>query len=418
MGVYDIVRSLVTNAMLIGLLFSLARPKYRKWTLVTALMIIVTLDLALNIYFYRAGDYTTLAKLDILFFIIASAAVKPLFRETAMQWLFNCFTMMNVYAITVILSYYLSDLFPDSYYTITCIRVVIFGSVIALFQTRLRPLYRQASERWSIYLLVSAGLFLNFSWYFMAWDDVEQMMTQSFIPLLLLSMLTVLVYLANFLFLRRTLRESALREENMKMQSDRELTRHRLRLMEESVRQMSISQHDRRHFNNTLLTLLQRGEEEKAAELIRAQSEALPQKPRSYCQNVPVNAAVSYYAELARQQGIRCHLRLDIPEQLHVDELSLVMTVSNLMENAVNAVTLLPERQRELHFTAVNTGQLILEMANPCEEALTLDENGLPVPELHGHGRGSQSVADFVNSCGGELVYEVSNGQFRVRLMI
>ena len=376
------------------------------------------LDLVLNIHFYRLGDYTTLAKLDILFFIFVSGALKPLFRETVMQWLYNCFTMMNVYAVTVVSSYYLSYLFPDSYYTITGLRFVIFASVIALFQARLRPLYRQTAERWSIYLLVSAGLFVNFAWYFIASDDVEQMMQQSFIPLLLLAILTVLVYLANFLFLRKTMRETALREENLKMQSDRELTRHRLRLMEESVRQMSITQHDRRHFNNTLLALLQREETEKAAELIRAQSEALPQKPRSYCQNVLVNAAVSYYAELARQQGIRCHLRLDIPEQLSVDELSLVMAVSNLMENAVHAVSALPVQQRELYFTAVNTGQLILEITNPCEESVTLDESGLPISKVRGHGRGSQSVADFVRGCGGELVYEVSKGLFRVRLML
>lgn len=418
MHFYDLLRSLITNAMLIGLLFTLARPKYRQWTLVAAFSIIMLLDLALNIHFYLQGDYTTLAKLDILFFILASSAIKPLFRETVMQWLFNCFTMMNVYAVTVILSYYLSYLLPDSNYTITCLRFVLFAAVIALFQTRLRPLYRQTAARWSIYLLVAAGLFANFAWYFIAWDDVEQMMVQFFVPLLLLAILTVLVYHANFLFLRKTLRETALREENLKMQSDQELTRHRLRLMEESVRQMSISQHDRRHFNNTLLALLQRNETEKATELIRAQSDALPQKPRSYCQNVPVNAAVSYYAEIARQQGIQCHLRLDIPDRLPVDELSLVMAVSNLMENAVNAVSLLPAHQRELYFTAVNSGQLILEMTNPCEETVMLDENGLPLSEKNGHGRGSQSVADFVAGCGGELAYKVSNGVFRVRLML
>ena len=131
-----------------------------------------------------------------------------------------------------------------------------------------------------------------------------------------------------------------------------------------------------------------------------------------------INAAVSYYAQLAHQQGICCELRLDIPEKLSVDELSLTMAISNLMENAINAVSLLPAEKRKLRFTAVNAGQLILEMLNPCENAVTLDDKGLPVSQKEGHGKGCQSVYDFVNKCGGELAYEITGGACRVRIMV
>lgn len=415
---FDILRSIVTNAMLVALLFTLARPKYRPQTLWVALAAIVSLDFAMNVFFYLRNDYTTLGKLDILFFILVGIAVKPLFRETLMQWLFNCLTAMNVYAVTVLLSYYLCGLFPYPHYAVTVLRFLLFAAAILLFRRRLRPLYHQVAEHWSVYLFVAAGLFLNFAWYFIASDDVERTLTEDVVPLLLLVLLAMLVYLAIFLALRKTLREAMLREENMKMQSDREHTRKRLSLMDETVRQMSIVQHDRRHFNNTLLSLLRQGEADKAADLIRQQSEALSQKPQSYCQNVPVNAAVSYYAELARQRGVRCELRLDIPEKLDIDELSLAMAVSNLMENAITAVSALPAKQRTLHFTAVNTGQLIFELSNPYDDEVALDENGFPMSREEGHGKGTQSVADFVKECDGELAYEISGGIFKVRLMV
>lgn len=418
MQLYDILRSIVTNAMFSALLFTLARPKYRPQTLWAVLVAIVSLDAALNAFFYLRNDYTTLGKLDILFFILVGAAVKPLFRETLMQWLFNCFTAMNVYAVTVILSYYLCDLFPYPHYAMTVLRFLLFATTILLFRKRLSPLYRQVAEHWSVYLFVAASLFGNFAWYFIASDDVERTLTEEVVPLLLLVVLTTLVYLAIFLSLRKTLREAALREENLRMQSDRELTRQRLSMMDEAVRQMSIVQHDRRHFNNTLLSLLRQGESDRATDLIRQQSEALPQKPRSYCQNVSVNAAVSYYAELARQRGVRCELRLDIPEKLDVDELSLAMAVSNLMENAIAASSALPAERRTLRFTAVNAGQLIFELSNPYDGEVALDENGLPISREKGHGKGTQSVANFVKECGGELVYAISDGIFRVRLMI
>lgn len=418
MHIYDILRSLVTNALLIALLFTLAQPKCQKRTLWAVFAAIVAIDLAMNTFFYQRGDYTTLAALDIVFFILVGTATKPLFRETAAQWLFNCFTAMNVYAVAVLISYYLCDFFPQPYYAITVLRAIIFSAAIFLFHKRLRPLYRQAVEHWGVYLFVAVGLFLNFTYYFVSGDDVEQTLTDHFMPLMLLTLVTVLVYLAMFLSLRKTLRESAMREENLKMQSDRELTRQRLALMDETVRQMSIAQHDRRHFNNTLLALLQQGETDKAAGFIRQQSVALPQKPQSYCRNVPVNAAVSYYAQLAHGQGIRCELRLDIPEILSVDELSLAMAISNLLENAINAVSLLPVEKRELRFTAVHTGQLILEMTNPYAGEVTLEESGLLSSKKEGHGKGSQSVAGFVKKCGGELMYETDGGVFKVRMMV
>lgn len=418
MQLYDILRSLVTNSMLVTLLFTLAQPKVKKRTLWLALAAIVLVDLALNIFFYLRGDYTTLAALDIAFFIIVGAATKPLFQETLSQWLFNCFTAMNIYAISVVVSYFLSDYFPCPVYANTAIRALLFAAAIALFRKRLRPLYRQAAEHWSVYLFVAAALFFNFAYYFVSGDDVEQTLTEGFAPLMLLTLVTLFMYLAMFLSLQKTLGEAALREENMKLQSDRELIRQRLALMDETVRQMSIAQHDRRHFNNTLLALLQENETEKATELIKKQSDSLPKKPRIYCRNVPVNAAVSYYVELARGQGIRCDLRLDIPEKLSVDELSLSMAVSNLIENAMAAVSTLPAEKREVRFTAVNAGQLILELTNPYEGEVTLDEKGLPVSSKQGHGKGSQSVLDFVNRCGGELVYDTTGGVFRVRLML
>lgn len=418
MLIYDILRSLVTNAMLVALLFTLTQPKVRKRTLLITLAGIVALNLALNIFFYLRNDYTTLAKLDIIFFILIGVVTKPLFRETLMQWLFNCFTAMNIYAVTVVLSYYLCHLFPHPYFAITLLRALFFAAAIILFRKRLRPLYRQAAEHWSVYLFVAAGLFTNFTWYIVSGDDVEQMMTENFVPILLLVMLSVTVYLAVFLSLRKALREAALHEENLKMQADRELTRQRLALMDETVRQMSIVQHDRRHFNNTLLSLLEQGEIDKAEELLRQQSAALPQKPRSYCQNVPVNAAVSYYAEVAHQKGVRCEARLDIPEKLSVDELSLAMALSNLMENAIAAASALPAPRRELRFTAVSAGQLIMELTNPYNGEVTLSEDGLPTSPKTRHGRGSQSVADFVRRCGGELLYETDGGIFKVRMMV
>ena len=158
---------------------------------------------------------------------------------------------------------------------------------------------------------------------------------------------------------------------------------------------------------------------ENAAALLRRQIAALPQKPVRYCENIAVNAAVSYYAALAEGQRIRCDLRLDIPEKLPFSELSLSMALSNLMENAIHACGKLdPQAERCLLVRAIYTGQLILEVENPYSGEVPLDENGYPTARDEGHGWGSESVRAFVRENGGELLYQVENGVFNVRLLI
>ncbi|MDD4524594.1 MAG: GHKL domain-containing protein [Lachnospiraceae bacterium] len=414
----DILRAAVSTTMNVVLMLTLLQPKYGKKVTRLAMLGILVLDFGTALYCYLWGDLTLLSRIDLILFAVVCFAVRPLFRDTFMQWLFSYITVQNISDIVIILSFILSRRLPYPAYANSIIRLVLFLAFYVVLKYWVRPLYRKVVEHWNVFFYVTFAIYLAFGYYSVFTDDIVATLTEQRIPLLLLIAVVLTSYGSIVYSMKILSQEAALQEENLKIQSDRELTRQRLALMDETVRQMSIAQHDRRHFNNTLLSLLQQGETDKAADFVQQQSAALPQKPQSYCRNVSVNAAVSYYAQLAHQQGIRCELRLDIPEKLSVDELSLAMVISNLMENAMNAVSLLPAEKRELHFTAVYTGQLILELTNPYEGVVTLDENGLPVPQEKGHGKGSQSVYDFMKKCGGELVYETENGIFKVRIMV
>lgn len=95
------------------------------------------------------------------------------------------------------------------------------------------------------------------------------------------------------------------------------------------------------------------------------------------------------------------------------------MVVSNLMENAIQACGRLAQNQTPyLRFTCRSVGRLLLEMENPCAAGTALDKNGYPVSGEEGHGIGSKSVIAFVNKYDGELLYNIENGVFRVRLLV
>ena len=95
------------------------------------------------------------------------------------------------------------------------------------------------------------------------------------------------------------------------------------------------------------------------------------------------------------------------------------MVVSNLMENAIQACGRLPQDKAPwLRFTCRSVGRLLMEMENPCAEGTVLDEGGYPVAREKGHGIGSRSLIAFAKRYDGELIYQVENGVFRVRLLV
>ncbi len=210
------------------------------------------------------------------------------------------------------------------------------------------------------------------------------------------------------------------------MQSEREFLQlaaanmsKRLELMEEVSAQNSRAAHDRRHFNNVLLELLEQGEAVEATALLQSQNQVVTKISKVYCVNPVVNAAVCHYIGIAEEMGILTDIELDIPVHLTVDVLELSMVISNLLENAIHACKRLPYDQASfLNFTCRSVGRLLLEMENPCSDFTVLDENGYPVTEEESHGIGSKGVLSFAKKYDGELIYQIENAVFRVRLLV
>jgi hypothetical protein len=289
-----------------------------------------------------------------------------------------------------------------------------------------RPLYRQIAEHWHVFFYVAATLYVASVYYIVRSRDIIDTLTNQADFLYLLMLVGVASYMSIYYCLKKISSEYALREENMQMQSSQELLRisasamaERLKLMDEATQQSCIAAHDRRHFNNTLLELLQRGQTDNAIAFLEKQVSMVPSKIRKYCENTTINATVCYYVGLAEQKKIETDVNLDIANSLSVDSLELAMVIANLMENAIHSCEGLENSQNGyIHFSCRHVGRLALEMSNPYADDITLDENGHPISKEDGHGIGTKSVLAFSEKHDAEVMYFLENGVFRVRMLI
>lgn len=422
----DFLRAVVSSTMNVLLMLTLIQPKYSKRVTRLAMLGVITVDLTVAICCHLSGNLTLLAKLDVVLFTVLCFAIKPLFQDTFMQWMFSYVTVQNVNASVVVLSFVISRYFPMPLYANPAVRLVLFVGVILLMRHVARPLYRQAVEHWNIFFYVAVMISLNFAYYILASNDIVKTLTEQAPQLLLLIVLSVAAYISVFHSLKTLSNEYTLREENLKMQDRQELLNvslsameQRLQLQEAAAQQASIVRHDHRHFSGTLLELLQQGQTEKAVRLLEQQLTVVSKAPRRFCENTTVNATVSYYANLCEQSAVTLHTKLDIPDKLGADSLELSLAVSNLLENALHACQKQPMgEKRAIQFRALFTGQLLLEMENPYVGEVNLDENGCPTSKEAGHGIGTKSVIAFVEKQNGQLTYSTENGIFRVRLIL
>ena len=422
----DLLRAAVSTTANVLLMMTLLQPKYSKKVTLLTMLGILSADLGTAIFCYLSGNLTLLSKLDIVLFAVLCFAVRPLFKDTFMQWLFSYLTVQNISDVVIILSFIGSRRLPYPVYANSILRMILFGAFLFALSRYVRPLYRQAVEHWTAYFAVALGIYITFNYYVLSSDDIVVLLTEQAVPLLLVIFIGLAAYSSIFLSIKNIQREYRVKEENQKMQAEREHLQlaagnmsERLKLMEEVSAQNSCAAHDRRHFNNLLLELLEKGENQEAVSLLKKQNQAARKMSKVYCENSAVNAAVCHYAGLAEQAGIPAEIALDIPNNANVDALELSMVVSNLMENAIQACGRLPENQAPyLRFTCRSVGRLLLEMGNPCAAETALDENGYPVTHQEGHGIGSKSVIAFAKKYDGELLYKIENGVFRVRLLV
>ncbi len=422
----DLLRAVITDVMLVLSLSTMATPKYKsKAVYIFATAIILVVNISSNCYFYLAGNYTAVFYVDLVMLMLIGVALKPLFTDKIMQWCFSYITMMNIYAAVVFLSYMLCDIFPRPIYANAYLRFILFSVIIFVFYKWVSKPYRRVLDYWHIYILPAVSLLTCLLSYFFD-GDIEETLTNNYLPLLFVILLGLSVYVSIIHSLKTITEQYTMREENQKMQAEREYLQlaagnmsQRLELMEEVSAQNSRFAHDRRHFNNVLLELLEQGKSGEAASLLQNQNKVTRKVSKIYCENPAVNAAVCHYASLAEQAGISTEIELDIPRELTVDSLELSMVVSNLLENAIQACGRLNDGIKPyLRFTCRNLGRLLLEIENPCTEDTTLDVSGYPLASQKGHGIGSKSVIAFAKKYDGELIYKIVNSVFRVRILV
>ena len=165
--------------------------------------------------------------------------------------------------------------------------------------------------------------------------------------------------------------------------------------------------------------MVSRGDKDAALDFLDAAQKRLDEhKEIRWCHPPVLDAVFSSYFDQAKNQRIRVTAKISLPDTLTVDEGALAIVVANALENAIHANLSLPQDQRVIRCKMVATPSIMLEISNPCNEDVTFDAQGLPVAHREGHGLGVQSISAFCQKSGAVCQFELTDGWFRLRLVL
>ena len=177
--------------------------------------------------------------------------------------------------------------------------------------------------------------------------------------------------------------------------------------------------HDLRHRLQTVAELVSRGDKDAALDFLDAAQKRLDeQKEIRWCRPPVLDAVFASYFDQAQNQGIRVEAAISVPGALPVNEGELAIVLANALENAIHANLELPREQREIRCKMVGTPGIMLELSNPCGTQVTFDDRGLPQAQRNGHGLGVQSIAAFCKRHGAVCQFDLTDGWFRLRLVL
>lgn len=201
---------------------------------------------------------------------------------------------------------------------------------------------------------------------------------------------------------------------------------HSIDILTEAQNKQKKFNHDYKNQLNALSMLLKTNNYEKADSFINDILETIQQNESyTYCVNPTVNATLNYKAYIAQKNNIKLITDIVIPEETeNVSEMDLCSLFSNLLDNAIEAVSRLPEEERYINIKArCNKIMLIVETQNPVKENIKVEKGKLPKTTKTNkteHGMGLSIIEKIAKQSGGMMEFSCEGNivKLYVRLIL
>lgn len=332
-----------------------------------------------------------------------------------------CGFIADVFSVLLLSTYYDSSISSTLQETSLLVRNTFACLMIFLLCQLAFTLIRKKHAIFSwyealFYMMLATGEIAVFAY---VCKYIQSYSSGMFLILFLLGCLVLDVYIVAVFYrisiVRKTEKENALLQQQSEMQlevySD----------LQQRYQNSMETIHDAKRHVRALESLIQSDHLAEAQQYKESLFQKLNElQPSIQCDNPLLSAILNHVFLKAEQRHIVLKMDLQGEEQLSMlAGVDLTTIASNLLDNAVDAVSELPEEQRYIHFAvAFQIGEIMIHVENPTKNDLKREGNTI-VSTKEGHfGLGLKNVGMVVKKYKGDFKTDVEDGIFIAAITI
>lgn len=421
--IFLVFRTFFITIMTVGMMASLTEFHFGRRKLLCILAVYnIWVVVSTLVLLWLGGE---LLLLRLFFLTISVPAILLTYwaaNDTPAQAVFNYVThiLISLLAASVI------RLLTDSLHLSGLVNILLMGGfylMVIFLEWRFlrrpfRILIKMVPARWDVLTLIPC-VFCAYLIFLAAWPNtyLENYAQRIYIYVSLIPI--IIVYISVFKSLLSQYRIQMERQNAALLTVQICALKEKLQNVKEVEENIRIQRHDLRHQLQTVTELVARGDKDAALNFLDAAQKRLDdQKEIRWCRPPILDAVFSSYFNHAQNQGIHVEAKISLPDTLPVDEGELAIVLANTLENAIHASMKLPYNQRKIRCKIVGSPNIMVEISNPCNGRVTFDSQGLPMTQEEGHGLGVRSVSSFCQKHGAVCQFQLSNGWFRMQLVL
>lgn len=192
------------------------------------------------------------------------------------------------------------------------------------------------------------------------------------------------------------------------------------RQLTDQVEKARISAHDLRHHMRILSELAHKNAYDQIEKYLENYAPRLErQEVVTFTSHQTADAVLNYYASLIHQRGALFDARLSLPANLQFPDDEFCILLSNLLENALDAISRQKNGKRYIYLRGEQTdGKIRLVMDNSFDGTLKKEKGRFLSSKRNGFGTGILSVQSQVRRFGGLASFRADGNVFRVSILI
>ena len=389
------------------------RHPERFWLILSAV-----LELSVFLLLAPFGMIPSISSVMFLIFLVAySVALPYVSAGPVLRSLF----MFLIYATYFMLSASIADLvsrmfFDGSAFAMIMVRTMISFIFALLLAWKLRDAFYKATDGiekgWGILVVFSGIALFSVSWMsfamYFSGNNRQHIILLTVFFVLVSASLAVIVKMIGLM--------GEQNELNL-LRRQQQLLERELEAENEFIDASRRYRHDTRHHLAVLREYAEEGDLEALKEYLNDTDEGIEASSLPvWCENKVVNSLIRMNARRCALAGIRYSVQTAIPQDVSLSGMELGVIFGNLLENAVNAASDVPEPL--IRFTAeVRNGSLFAEIRNTMQGSLSW-QGDLPVSGRKTGGIGLKSVRYTVADHDGIFKCFQNGGEFVVQVMI